>query len=555
MSSILYILAWPLGVVLALILGVAAFAKWWSLTNGAASPPATGVRIWEGKPGSGKSYGVVGRILEYLRHDRRPVYTNLPLRFPVVRQYLRNRRQPELAGFIVPLSEPHMRLWLQRFAGLAKHCEEREKLGVSRSAAEAEWFEDNGRHIPRWYTRDDFAASVARDGLDRSAADSLFDALHEQQGYEAAEVNRMAGREIVKSVEGRLRPNWIPYGAVIIVDELHKWFDQRDQREEVRELLDTLSMHRHGLYRIEVLSQTIMQMNKVFRDMADEVIICQDLRKVRLIFGLRWPLPTFRYSLVSAVELGPELRQRHDVKPEKTWVLAPWLDGGRLWRFYDSFTHAGSKRALDKRLAATKAEAEGKYHDPEKRKKAMAQRHARFSFFGLLGKTVVVLGVVVLAYRSGRSSGESAAAEVHAAVEANASQTDSKLEDVESRLLSLIRTSADEPGVASATPAVGPPLSTSPTGEVYGVRLVGISNEVAFLEGGRRLQEGERIGGWLYVGVQEGAAGFLYDNVFRSVAVGSPVPPGSVLPPDRRSRFGGLLRPGRETRRTASVAE
>lgn len=491
---LLFILAAAVGTFIALTVGLKVAAWWWT-SGQRGSPPATGVRIWEGKPGSGKSYGVVGEILTNIRRRKRPVYTNLPLKQRVIRQYLRNRGDANLANYFTVLTEDHTRRWFRRFSELANYCEERSASGVKRKEAEREWMLDHGPHIPRAYTLEEWTAKVAADGLDATAASSLFDALIEQQTEDAQADPRL------KRPTDRLRPNWIPYGSVIVMDELHKWFDQRQQGGEMKELLDTLSMHRHGLYQIDVLSQTIMMQNKAFRDMSDEIVICQDLRKIAIIWGLRFPLPTFRYSLVSAVELGPELRDRHNVKPERVWCEAPWLDGGKMWRLYDSFTHVGSLRQLELSMDRSRAEHEGPTYKPRNRIAKMKQRQKQRSFAGSVAKLAVVGLLVLIAFRVGRRD-VAATDAVAAQADQSAKETASMLDGIKAEMADLMAAVASRPS-PQPEPQPEPQADAdtfTPDVPVYRPAVTGAVAGVAVVNG-QFIRPGEMYRGAMLLGV------------------------------------------------------
>ncbi len=343
-----------------------------------------------------------------------------------------------------------MRRWLARFSELATYCEERAAFGDKRRTAENAWLEEHGPHIARPYKRDEWRFKLEADGIDHAGADSIFAALEQQQQAEARKLG-------LDWRPGYLRPNWVPYGSVIVMDELHKWFDQRKQREEAASVLDTLSMHRHGLYMIEVMSQTAMMANKAFRDMADDLIICQDLRKISPVWGIRWPFPTFRYSLISVVDMGTEIRNRHDVKPEQVWVEAPWIDGGLLWRLYDSFTHAGSARSLAKQMEATRREHEGKFYDPAKEKMMKDAKIKRRSSVGVVVKWLVVAAVLVGVFRLGRDRAWEAEKAAGAASQ-SAAETRSALETLKGEIGKMI--SAGKQGPAG--------VSDLQTGEAVG---------------------------------------------------------------------------------------
>ena len=317
----------------------------WIIAGGmvtGSGPLATGVRIWEGLPGSGKSYGVTERIVKVVGNDRRPIYTNLPLKLRVLRAYLRLKGGDRMTGYVQSLTEDHFKAFVSRFASMNAFVAERVAAGCRRSKAEGEYLDDdgdNGPHIPRPMARHDWIKYRLLAGKSESVAAVEFDLM---------------------SPDGSLlRPNWIPYGSVVVVDELHHWYDQRNQKDEDHSLLGWLTMHRHGQYLIEVLSQDAMQVSMSFRRQCIEYVRCSDKRNLPFLFGYRFPLPTFCYELIPAATLKNQ-GERTAVKPLKAWVRFPWLNGGLMWRLYDSFTHCGSMRQLRRHLETTR-----KIHEPD----------------------------------------------------------------------------------------------------------------------------------------------------------------------------------------------
>ena len=407
--------------------------------------PETGVRIWEGKPGSGKSYGVMAYVLRSVLGRRRPVYTNLPIRLRPLRAYLRAKRGSMALEYVQPLGEEHFRAFLSRFAQLAAHCEEAVSRGEERQQAELAWIEENGPHVPRACDRDLWRRIVGRDGIDRAGADSLFDAL------------LPAGGE-------RLRPNWIPYGSVIVIDELHKWFDQRDQRGEIKELLDTLTMHRHGLYQVEVLTQNAMQVSQSIRRQTTQLVRAIDLRELPVFFGINVPIPMFRYQAYT-VTCDADLNDRDRRDPARVWMEVPWLSGGLMWRLYDSFTHVGSLRGLKKRIERTREDHEGDHYDPKREEKVGKALQARRWLVGKIVKTSLVVGLAFLAYRSGRQVADKKLEKLQAYGEKSEKQS-ATVSDLEKRLDAMkealasaaaegLARKSDDAAAANADPSAG----------------------------------------------------------------------------------------------------
>ena len=343
---------------------------------------STGVTMWEGLPGSGKSYGVTEAIVGMVRRNRRPIYTNVPLKFRSLRKYLKKVGGAASADYVTKLSREHFSAFLFRFAELAEYCEKQQAVGVARKHAERDWLDRVGPHVPRPMGR------AAWDRYRTASGVSEADASAEWVG-------------LAKSADGtQLLPNWIDYGSVIVVDEVHKWFDQRKQGdkpapgEKKPPLLDVLSMHRHGLYRIEAMSQDVMQVDIAFRRQCANYVRCADLRQLPFLWGIRFPLPSFRYQLIPAAALE-SAADRAGAKPIRTWTRHPWANGGYLWRLYDSFTHCGSQRQLGRIMERSRQAVEGENYDPQRSRKEDAMRKRRESVVVSAAK-LMMLGAVVL---------------------------------------------------------------------------------------------------------------------------------------------------------------
>jgi hypothetical protein len=342
------------GAMAVLFIGACVALWWfWKRMKG-AKPLPTGVRIWEGIPGSGKSYGVSERTISVIRHQRRPIYTNVPFKLRVLRKYLHRLGGDRMTKYIIPLDKEHFIRFIERFVAVAEYCEARGREGARWARAEAEWLEVNGAHVYR--------------------------------GPDA---------------------NFIPYGAVLLVDEIHRWFDQRYQKEEDPRLLTLLTMHRHGQYLIECMSQNAMQVSLSFRRQCVEYIRCTDLRNRRFLGFIRFPLPTFSYEVIPSDSIA-NATQRTSAEPIDKWVRLPWLNGGLIWRLYNSFTHCGSARGLKKRLEEMRASIEGDDYDKDyERKRKMLKRHRVGIVTGVI-KFAGAVCVVWFAFAWGRGVAVSA---------------------------------------------------------------------------------------------------------------------------------------------------
>ena len=382
MEGFTYLALSIFGVMAALLACAAGFVAFMGSRLG-ERPLEAGIRIWEGGTGSGKSYGVTENIISLVRGARRPIVTNVPLKFRSIRKYLGRVGGETAVGYVSPLSEQHFKAFIARFAGLVRHCEKRETEGVTRRHAEREYLGEHGPHVSRPYSRDEWVLHRSRAGVDDHDALDEFGVLP-------------------RDGSGKLRPNWIDYGSVIVIDEVHKWFDQRTQADEDKRLLDFLSMHRHGLYLVEVMTQDAMQVSLSFRRLTQYYIRCTNMAQLPFLFGFRFPLPAFRYWMIPAAALENQ-SQRTSVKPMRSWMRFPWLTTGLIWRLYASHTHCGTARQLRRVVESSRANVEGARYDPNytKKRKAMLKKRRSIAF-GVV-KYAAIAAAIVLAWRLGGS--------------------------------------------------------------------------------------------------------------------------------------------------------
>jgi hypothetical protein len=328
-------------------------------------PPQTGVCIVEGLPGSGKSFEAVVRLTRRIQSSRRPHFTNLPLRHRTLKEYLKLQGGERALQYVQPLTEEHFKSFIRRFAAFAELLEAQraEEAHVSIEAVQREFVEELGPNIWR----------------------------HERGGE---------------------KPNWIPFGSVILIDELHKWFPQERQKQnaELDEALrGFVTMHRHGLYLIELLTQNPMQIDIVFRRNCIEYVHCIDKRKLPFLFGIPLPIPAFFYQLYPA-ELLEQANGPFKPKPLRSWIRVPALNGGLIWRLYDSFSHVGGARRLNKAMEQTRQQIEGEHYVAGFDQKVDTMlRRRRWMVFGLV-KWALIFGVCFLAYLQGSRSPNSAVA-------------------------------------------------------------------------------------------------------------------------------------------------
>lgn len=262
------------------------------------SIPQTGIELIVGEPGAGKSYFAVHRMLDAVVHLRRPCWTNLPLRWPVVRKYLRTRGGENLAKLVRPMTRPHFEAFLKRFRHRqAWTAQMRTERGYSRRQAAAAWL--------------DFAGPDVWEGPDA---------------------------------------NWIAFGAIVCIDEVHDWCPNAAIRVGEREsddLLPWLTMHRHGTYWVWAITQALRQVSQNWRSLATEVHHVTNAGMRPLAWGLTPQLFGVRCLLRSSYSREawndgvPQLEPHHR---ELFFPSMPW----RRWvfRLYDSFSHVASRSEI-----------------------------------------------------------------------------------------------------------------------------------------------------------------------------------------------------------------
>lgn len=278
--------------------------------------PICEVEIAEGIPGSGKSLFGVERTLHAIIQQRRPVFTSLPIRWPVMREYLRLKGGCELAGLLFEVDEAHFRAFLERAACWQRF---RQKFMRRREHRKPE--------------------SVLR---------RMFDEEH--------------GPPIIAPdpKDADVQPNWIPPFSQIILDEVHHWFHQRDQARETPDLGTYLTMHRHFMHSILAMSQDRMQISISFRRLAAAYWTVRDRGKDKLVWGVR-----FKHLGVNATgyaKFTPDQEKAatklQDVEPIEQFTRFRNMPNVRwMFRLYDSYTHAGSAEAMRQEMRAVRRAA------------------------------------------------------------------------------------------------------------------------------------------------------------------------------------------------------
>lgn len=290
-------------------------AKW--------KPPECQLRVAEGLPGAGKSFFLVRRTLKIILEEKRPVYTNLPIRFRVFRQYLRNRAGEQYANLITELTDAH-------------------------------WFAFLKRNKAKQEFQQAYKTQCKIDG-------TVFRRPKFERDWLAH-----AGPDVLRPGEG-VQPNWIPPLAVIIIDEVQHWhpMEKNVKGEDAEGLKAYLTMMRHHLHDVWVASQVFGNVSKAMRDMARQFMRVKSLSDRRLVFNLRlrhFGIRAIQYSLFSKEQIDAQKSSRGETDfggtPIEAELLYPAMPKNRwIFRLYDSFTHVESPRRMLANLRAVQSDA------------------------------------------------------------------------------------------------------------------------------------------------------------------------------------------------------
>lgn len=203
-------------------------------------PRCGDVEIYHGLMGAGKSYMAVREVVRIITEERRPVFTNLPIRWPVMRQFLRNRGGKPLANMIFPMTEKHFRAFVRR---------QGERLTY----------------------RDEMRAECQQEG--RQFRESAF----KRRWLEHA------GPDIMRGPDAQ----WVAPLSVLVIDEVHHWFPSTQQQQNKEFLQGYLTMLRHHLQRLVVISQNPMQADISFRRLASTYMEIKQQGEERIAWGDR----------------------------------------------------------------------------------------------------------------------------------------------------------------------------------------------------------------------------------------------------------------------------
>ena len=287
----------------------------------------TGVIIIEGKPGAGKSFKGTEELVRQIVQHRRPVYSNLPLRDRPLRRYLTAKAGKDaFLKLWCPLTYEHFRAHVERSVRIDK--------------AFADWRLENERLGNKAHARD------------------AFDRWYEQRNPDDRAIIRGDGA------------NWIPSGAVCILDEVHLWTPQQGTKKD-DSLLAYASMHRHQHHLVYLLSQDAMQISLEWRRQCIEVIMVDDASSIKLWgqfslakLGLRNKVARYTHYGWEAYQLAKSTNRRQG-DPDR--IEMRWLPfNSHIFSLYDSYGRTGISRRKQAKLMAEQARAVGVEPAPAK---------------------------------------------------------------------------------------------------------------------------------------------------------------------------------------------
>ncbi|MEM9346437.1 MAG: zonular occludens toxin domain-containing protein [Planctomycetota bacterium] len=289
-------------------------------------PLSTGIVGVIGKPGSGKSYSMAMMMAQLIVQNRRPVYTNLPMKWDNMRAYIARMTEgsdeykQSLAKLIRKCTKQHFQRFMERLQVINQRSEQ---------------LKDDYDQL----LDEDIREKIAK-ADDISQIDEEIDSAAWQQACDEQAL------EDGGAVYYGRNANWFPPGTVFILDELHKWYNSRQYRNEDQAVQDFTSMHRHMQCRIFIITQRWLNVSLSFRSMCDELIILKNIARVSFgpiklkdygidILRAKWVM-TDDYDEVNEC-MKPGRRAQVTEYYFPNW----WPDHRDIYDVYRSTSHAG----------------------------------------------------------------------------------------------------------------------------------------------------------------------------------------------------------------------
>lgn len=284
-----------------------------------------GVELIHGLMGSGKSFFAVRRCILTALHTRRPIYTNLPIKFRVMRRYMMVKGGSEVSNLIRQLDESHWRAFLARQNRFAKFREGLKKTTpadlteeqVATISAACDMTPEGVRRLPRLMDRH-FAAWFAK----------------------------VDGPPILDGPDA----NWIPPTAVIVIDEVQHWHPMSKQAHDPNreDLLAYLTMIRHHCQWLWVITQDPTRIAIEFRRLSRYYWRVWDRGEDRLAWGIRFKHLRVRAMGYECSTIDQLENRNPDNGPRvERFTIIPKFPRNRIiYRLYQSHTNIVSPRAM-----------------------------------------------------------------------------------------------------------------------------------------------------------------------------------------------------------------
>jgi thymidine kinase len=274
------------------------------------------IEIVQGLMGSGKTLYSIWMITNIVRFEMRPVFTNCPFKWRVFRQYLKVKFGEEAARLVFPLTEDHLRRFIER-QHKAKSIRERIRLE----------HDANGERV--------FESHIAA-----AIADEI-------------------GEPITRGPDA----NWVLPGSYVVVDEAQHWFPMQHQSSQSKVLQDYLTMIRHHFHQVVMITQDASRLDIAARKLASHYHCARKCDDDKLFGPIRLRhvgikavmYEKFTKEQMEATAPGQKAGAGKEPLESKLMLLnAPWLR--YRFRLYSSFTHMGSPRMMRTALDRTREE-------------------------------------------------------------------------------------------------------------------------------------------------------------------------------------------------------
>lgn len=292
-----------------------------------------GVEVIYGLMGSGKSFFCVQRAVKVVQQQRRPLYTNLPMKWPTVKAYLRLKGGEDLANLFRRLDEKHWRSFLVRQHAWAKFREQ------------------NAKRTPADFEPEEFDAFVKANDLDPERARAQHKLFNAQLMRWFISLN---GPHVIDGPGA----NWIPPGSIICIDECQHWHPMTNQGKDPNrpDLLAYLTMCRHHVHWLWFVTQDPANVAVDIRRLYHYAWRVWNRGEDRLAWGIRWKhlgLKAMGYEKATPDQEDAMQRRpgSDNARPTEKFTILPWLARNQVFfRLYSSHTNIASPREMAREL-------------------------------------------------------------------------------------------------------------------------------------------------------------------------------------------------------------